>query len=60
MKNKYIKPAMQMMALQETPIICTSDWDVINPGQPNKPAGGRKRRGWEEEDFDEEDPSSPM
>lgn len=49
-----------MMALQETPIICTSDWDVINPGQPNKPAGGRKRRGWEEEDFDEEDPSSPM
>ena len=53
---------MQMMALWETPIICTSEWDGITPGQPNKPAGARRRRNWEdeEEDFDEEDPSSPM
>ncbi len=38
-----MNPAMQVVEIRHSHIICTSDWDVIGPGNPNKPAGARHR-----------------
>ena len=39
MKRAYTKPGFQIVRIQQTHLICSSDWDVIGPGQPNQPAG---------------------
>ena len=39
MKRAYTKPAMQAAEIQQSYLICTSDWDVMGQGQPNQPAG---------------------
>ena len=48
MKTPYITPDILEVSLQHHGIICTSDWDVIGPGQPNQPAGSRDWDEWEE------------
>lgn len=50
MKRTYIKPAMRVVKIQQHGIICTSDWDVINPGKTNQPAGAPEQNNiWGEE-----------
>lgn len=50
MKRTYMKPAMRVVKIQQQRIICTSDWDTINPGQKNQPAGTREQDAfWDEE-----------
>ena len=39
MKRPYMKPIMHVVEILQLCIICASDWDVMNPGQPNQPAG---------------------
>ena len=41
MKRVYMKPAMRAVKIQQSSLICASDWDVINPDQPNLPAGAK-------------------
>jgi len=55
MKKIYLKPAMNVVKIRQTQMICSST--VINPGDPNKPAGARRRGryDWDEEDWDEEE-----
>ncbi len=56
MKRAYMKPALQVVKIQQSHIICVSDWDTMHPGQPNQPAGARRRGGWDaEDDWDAED-----
>jgi hypothetical protein len=40
MKKKYLKPNMDVMEEELAQILCSST--VINPGDPNKPAGARE------------------
>ena len=54
MRRAYMKPALQVIRIQQRHIICGSGWDVIGPGQPNQPAGSRRRSVWDEwDDCDE-------
>ena len=51
-KQTYQKPAMRVVKIQQTQIICTSPGDnVIGPGAPNTPPGARRFDGFE--DWDE-------
>lgn len=54
MKKTYMKPGIHVVPLQLSQIICGTG-DVINPGDPNKPAGSRGYgdTDWEE-DWEEE------
>ena len=52
MNRAYTKPAMQVIRIQSTYLICNSGGDVINPGQPNQPAGARS---FDDDDWDDED-----
>ena len=36
-----MKPAMRAVKIQQSSLIWASDWDVINPDQPNLPAGAK-------------------
>lgn len=48
MKRLYQIPQMKVLRLLPTAIICTSDYDVIEPGEDNVPAGTREFE-WEED-----------
>ena len=48
MKRAYMKPAMQVVEVQQDGIICTSGWDIIGPGTPNQPAGAKDYNNWDE------------
>ena len=48
MKRAYMTPAMRVVEIQQHGIICTSDWNVMGPGQTNQPAGTREWDEWEE------------
>ena len=37
---------MQATAIQQSHIVCTSDWDVMGHGQPNQPAGAPGFGAW--------------
>jgi len=47
---------MQVVRIQQQHIICNSEVDVIPPGQPNQPAGARRRGHdvWDEEEEEED------
>ena len=52
-KNNYQKPAMQVVKIQQTQMICTSPGDnVMGPGAPNTPPSARQYNGgwdvWDE------------
>ena len=50
MKRTYMKPAMRVVKIQQHGILCTSDWDVINPGQNNQTPGAREQNTfWDDE-----------
>ena len=58
MKQMYLQPALQAVEIQQSHIICTSNWDTINPGQPNQPAGAKHYGSddwdvWNEQDDEE-------
>ena len=55
MKKAYLKPNMEVTRVRQAQMLCSST--VIKPGDPNKPAGVRRRGGydWGEEDLDEEE-----
>ena len=56
MKRAYTNPAMQVVRIQPAHLICDSKVDVINPGQPNQPAGARRSdNDWDDGWDDEED-----
>ena len=44
MKKAYLKPCMEVMEEEPAQMLCSST--VINPGEPNKPAGSRDS-GWD-------------
>ena len=44
MKKVYLKPAIEILEEELTQMLCSST--VINPGEPNKPAGARES-GWD-------------
>lgn len=50
MKRVYMRPAMQVVEIQQMHIVCDSKTDVINPGEDNLPAGARQRGGWDDEE----------
>ena len=50
MKQVYLKPALWVVEIQQSHIICDSDWGVINPGDPNQPAGA-KSNSWDNEGY---------
>ena len=54
MKKVYLKPAIEILEEELTQMLCSST--VINPGEPNKPAGARES-GWDlwDDEEDEED-----
>ena len=52
MKKTYLKPCMKVMTEEPDQMLCYST--VINPGEPNKPAGARES-GWDIWDDEEED-----
>ena len=56
MKKTYVKPTMFVAQLRQQHIICNSEVDVIPPGQPNQPAGARRRGHdvWDEEEEEED------
>ena len=56
MKQVYHKPVLLAVKMQPSAIICASDWDTMNPGQPNQPAGSRRYGGfaWDDVEHDEE------
>jgi len=55
MKKVYLKPAIEILEEELTQMLCSST--VINPGEPNKPAGAR---GWDfwDDNVEEEKPNS--
>ena len=54
MKRAYMKPATQVVKIQQQNFICNSKVDVINPGQDNQPAGARSHDGWDDEEARDE------
>jgi len=53
-KKHYQKPAMQVVKIQHSQMLCTSGkgYEVIGTDQPNLPAGARQYNGgidWDEE-----------
>ncbi|UKK48577.1 hypothetical protein L6475_01025 [Prevotella sp. E9-3] len=54
MKKVYLKPAIELLEEELTQMLCSST--VINPGEPNKPAGARES-GWDLWDDEEDNPS---
>ena len=56
MKKIYIQPTTIVAEIQQQHIICNSEVDVIPPGQPNQPAGARRRGHdvWDEEEEEED------
>ena len=46
MKRKYDKPTMCVELLQHSTTLLAGSNPVINPGEPNKPAGSRGFEGW--------------
>jgi hypothetical protein len=54
MKKVYLKPAIKILEEELTQMLCSST--VINPGEPNKPAGARES-GWDLWDDEEDNPS---
>ena len=46
MKKAYLKPCMEVMTEESAQMLCSST--VINPGEPNKPAGAREFDGWDD------------
>jgi len=57
MKKVYLKPAIEILEEELTQTLCSST--VINPGEPNKPAGARES-GWDfwDDNVEEEKPNS--
>ena len=57
MKKAYLKPTMEVMEGELAQMLCSST--VINPGEPNKPAGARESSWgiWDDEDDEEDNPS---
>ena len=57
MKKAYLKPCMEVMTEEPDQMLCSST--VINPGEPNKPAGARESgwNFWDDEDDEEDYPS---
>jgi hypothetical protein len=55
MKKTYLKPCMEVMTEEPAQMLCAST--VINPGEPNKPAGARDS-GWGLWDDDDNQSSS--
>ena len=57
MKKAYLKPCMEVMTEEPAQMLCYST--VINPGEPNKPAGARESgwNFWDDEDDEEDNPS---
>ena len=57
MKKVYLKPAIEILEEELTQMLCSST--VINPGEPNKPAGARES-GWDfwDDNVEEEKPNS--
>ena len=43
MKQIYLKPALRVVEIQQSHIICASGWETITPGQPNQPAGAKRQ-----------------
>ena len=41
MKKKYLTPCIQALVLRHQSPLLAGSYDVINPGDPNKPAGAR-------------------
>ena len=56
MKREYMRPALRVVRIEQTSIICGSHdgWDVIPPDEPNTPAGAPRFRGIWDDDWDEE------
>ena len=54
MKKVYLKPAIEILEEELTQMLCSST--VINPGEPNVPAGARDS-GWGLWDDEEDNPS---
>ena len=50
MKRKYDKPTMTVVQLQHRTMILAGSNPVINPGQPNSPAGTRQFDGFDDWD----------
>jgi hypothetical protein len=56
MKKVYLKPAIEILEEELTQMLCSST--VINPGEPNVPAGARESGVWDDamdyegDDFD--------
>ena len=52
MKRKYTRPALCVIRIEQTHIICGSerDWDAMKPGESNQPAGARDYSEWEYEE----------
>ena len=57
MKKAYLKPCMEVMTEEPAQMLCSST--VINPGEPNKPAGARES-GWDLWDDEEDNQSEAM
>ncbi len=57
MKNAYLQPTMEVMEGELAQMLCSST--VINPGEPNKPAGARESgwNFWDDEEDEEDYPS---
>ena len=57
MKKAYLKPCMEVMEEEPAQMLCSST--VINPGEPNVPAGVRDS-GWGlwDDNVEEEKPNS--
>ena len=57
MKKVYLKPAIEILEEELAQMLCSST--VINPGEPNKPAGARES-GWDfwDDNVEEEKPNS--
>ena len=46
-RQAYQKPAMRVVNIQPSSIICASgDWGVVPPGEPNTPPGSRIFDDW--------------
>jgi hypothetical protein len=58
MKKAYLQPTMEVMEGELAQMLCSST--VINPGEPNKPAGARDSGGWGfwDDNVEEEKPNS--
>ena len=55
MKKKYMKPELGVIRLRPQSLVCSSPYDAIGPGQPNKPAGARGFDDWDDDWDDERD-----